>query len=635
MSGIVGIVNLDGAPIDRDLLRRMTDYMAFRGPDAREVWIDGNVGLGHAMLRTTWEAETEKQPLTKDGKVWLTADARIDGRRELIEKLEGKLARSLNPIPNDAELILRAYEVWSEDCVNHLIGDFALAIWDSSARRLFCARDHFGVKPFFFARVSNSFIFSNTLNTLRQDPRVSDALNEVAIGDYLLFGLNQDLSTTTFRDIQRLPAGHSLTLSNSSITTRRYWTPRISDPVRFRDRQTYAERFTELLTSAVEDRLRTSRVTVSMSGGLDSTSLAAIACDLLNHNVLACSIVYDTLIPDRERHYSTVAAGHIGIPITQLNADRYSLFDEQAAGDMDQPEPFLLSPLTGQFNDLLRVCANFGRVALTGYDGDAFMNEPPNSHFASSAKNLRLKDLLTSMGWYVLTQRGLPPIGFRTRIKQMLGKQRSESFYPEWIDREFETRINLRERCDEVFLPQRRKGAKQQASSDLGERRPSALHALNSRVWASLFEGYDPGATKLHLEIRHPFVDLRLVEYLLVVPAVPWCVNKHILRVAMKDRLPAAVLNRRKTPLAGDPALQLARDTGVRWLDSFEVNPQLGSFVNLKLRRSLADEQTPDGLWASLRVFALNHWLTNSRPVDRRTTENQVNKNREYKTSIA
>jgi asparagine synthase (glutamine-hydrolysing) len=160
------------------------------------------------------------------------------------------------------------------------------------------------------------------------------------------------------------------------------------------------------------------------------------------------------------------------------------------------------------------------------------------------------------------------------------------------------------------------------------------MWALHSKVWAPLFEGYDRSATRLNLELRHPFIDVRLVEYLLSIPTDPWCVNKHILRVAMKNRLPPAVINRPKTPLAGNPTLQLVRHGSVRWLDSFEVNPQLKSFVNLSLRRSIADELTPDGLWASLRVYALNYWLTNSQPVDRRA-ENQVNKDRAYRTSIA
>src|SRR5882724_3656061 len=86
VSGIVGIINLDGTPVDRALLMRMTEFMSFRGPDAQEIRIDGNVGFGHTMLRTTFEAETEKQPLTLDGKLWLSGDVRIDGRPELISE---------------------------------------------------------------------------------------------------------------------------------------------------------------------------------------------------------------------------------------------------------------------------------------------------------------------------------------------------------------------------------------------------------------------------------------------------------------------------------------------------------------------------------------------------------------------
>src|SRR5258705_3031965 len=204
MSGIVGIVNLDGAPIVQDLLWRMTHLMSFRGPDAQEIWIDGNVSFGHTLLRTTWEADTENQTLTLDGEIWLTADARIDGRAELINALKDKLAGRLHTRSlNDAELILYAYEAWGEDCVKHLIGDFAFAIWDGRERRLFCGRDHLGVKPFYYARVGNSFLFSNTLNCLRLHHAVSNELNDLAVADFLLFGFNQDKATTTFADIQR------------------------------------------------------------------------------------------------------------------------------------------------------------------------------------------------------------------------------------------------------------------------------------------------------------------------------------------------------------------------------------------------------------------------------------------------
>ena len=512
---------------------------------------------------------------------FINANVRLDGRAELIEKLTDKLI--LKPSPSDADLILYAYETWGEDCVKHLIGDFAFAIWDSRLQRFFCARDHFGVKPFFYTLISGSFAFSSTLNELRLDPKVSNMLSETAIGDYLLFGVNQDLSTTTFKDIHRLPPGHSLIVTDGVIKTRRYWTPGISNEVRFRDPESYVERFSELLSRAVKDRLCMNRVSVSMSGGLDSTSIAAIArAQIHDASALqACTVVYDSLIPDEERHYSTVAANHLGIPIMHLNADRYSLFDEQVPGDMDQPEPFLLSPLTGQFTDLLRLCAGFGAVALTGYDGDAFMNEP---------------------------QTWRPKI--QARLRRMLGRRPAGPLLPEWIDESFALRTNLHDRLKQSLT------------------KPVHLANPANPVWTSLFEGYDPGATKLNLEVRHPFIDVRLVEFLLAIPVVPWRVNKHILRSAMKDLLPAAVLNRPKTPLAADPALQLARRASVRWLDSFEVSPQLSAFVNLNRRRSLTDEETSDGLWANLRIFALNYWLTHSQPGVRRTSQNAGNDER-------
>src|SRR5689334_3593800 len=474
---------------------------------------------------------------------------------------------------------LNAYEKWGDDCVKHLFGDFAFAIWDDRRQRYFCARDHFGVKPFYYTYIDNEFAFSTSLNELRLNPRVSNELNEIAVGDYLLFGVNQDLSTTIFKDIHRLPPGHTLTVSNGSITTRRYWTPESSAEVRFRDPRSYVERFSELLAQAVRERVTSDRVAISMSGGLDSTSLAAITHSQ-DKDVHAFAVVYDSLIPDEERHYSTLAANHLGIPITHLSADRYGLFD----GQLDQPEPFLISALTGQFNDLLRLCADFSPIMLTGYDGDAFMSLHQRS---------RLR-------------------GVKRAIKRMLPKKRAatagrpySSFNESlsWVDESFAKRTNLIERWN--------KPAINPASPD-------------NPIWTALFEGYDRSSTKLNLEVRHPFIDVRLVEFLSSIPVQPWRVNKHILRVAMKDKLPAAVLNRRKTPLLVDPALQLVRRASVRCLESFEVSPQLRAFVNLNCPRSLADEETSDGLWANLRIFALNYWLTHSQPGVQRTSQTQV-----------
>jgi asparagine synthase (glutamine-hydrolysing) len=242
MSGIVGIVNTDGAPVDRGLLVRLTASLDYRGPDARAVWIDGHVGFGHTMLRTTDESVNERQPLCLDGSVWITADARVDGRAELRDKLGNESVAGLDTV-TDVELILHAYRRWDTACVDHLLGDFAFAIWDGRKQRLFCARDHFGVKPFFYARVGTALLFGNTLNCLRLHPGVSDTLNEVAIGDFLLFGTNQDPATTTFSDLRRLPGAHCLTWSRDRVDVSRYWSLPIDGHIRYKRSRDYVDHF--------------------------------------------------------------------------------------------------------------------------------------------------------------------------------------------------------------------------------------------------------------------------------------------------------------------------------------------------------------------------------------------------------
>src|SRR5688572_13109610 len=116
MSGICGIIRLDGTPVNHQVLARMTAYMAFRGPDAQDTWVNDACGLGHTMLRTTFESEHEHQPHSLDGQVWITADARIDGQAELRNKLkaQGRIVPATVP---DCELILHAYQAWGDDCV--------------------------------------------------------------------------------------------------------------------------------------------------------------------------------------------------------------------------------------------------------------------------------------------------------------------------------------------------------------------------------------------------------------------------------------------------------------------------------------------------------------------------------------
>jgi asparagine synthase (glutamine-hydrolysing) len=232
MSGIAGIVLPPGCQVDQRLLERMAESMAYRGPDGHHTWIEGSIGFAHALLQTD-DTREDPQPATLDGEVWITADARVDGRADLVRALEAA-GRTNAAESGDAQLILHAYHAWGDQCVEHLLGDFAFAIWDGRSRRLFCARDHFGVKPFYYAHVQGGFVFSNTLNCVRLHPETDDTLNELSVADFLLFGCHHDPTATTFSRIRRLAPAHALTHDGVMPTTRRYWTLPETGRVRYR-----------------------------------------------------------------------------------------------------------------------------------------------------------------------------------------------------------------------------------------------------------------------------------------------------------------------------------------------------------------------------------------------------------------
>jgi asparagine synthase (glutamine-hydrolysing) len=621
MSGIVGIINLDGAPVDRDLLGRMTDFMSFRGPDAQETWIDGNVGFGHTMLRTTFEAETEQQPLTLDGKVWLTADARIDGRSELIAELEGKLGRKLeiptrsnghaadSRVPNDAELILYSYEAWDEDCVKHLIGDFAFAIWDSRKRRLFCARDHFGVKPFYYAHVGNTFLISNTLNCIRLHPQISDSLNELALGDFLLFGFNHELTTTSFADIRRLPPAHYLEVSQSKKYSKCYWRLPIDGKVRYRNDRDYIAHFKNLLTTTVGDRLRTSSAGVFMSGGLDSTTVAAVAFECLSNRLgsfqlHAHNIFHKELFSDEENFYSGLVANSLGIPITYLIADDYKLYDGWDRQEIRKPEP-TESPLLVMAYDHLKQVEEHSRVVLTGYGVDPALRQS-HSHGIDRLKRGEFRDLAQEIAWFIFERHQLPRLGFRGWLKGLYRAAIKEPAFPVWLNKNFVGRAALVDRWHQV----------NSVPKVVHPTRGKGYQSLTDPFWPDRFESYDPGVTYVPCEVNHPFFDIRLMNYLLAIPTVPWCVNKELIRKAMHGILPELVRRRPKTVLAADPVRTRMQQHEVSWIDSFAATTELSDYVNRAAIPALVSEDNPDEVWRNVRPLCLNLWLLNRNSIE-------------------
>ena len=602
MSGLVGIWNLDGAPVDRPLLERMTSWLALRGPDAQEAWNQGPLGMGHALLRTTYESEHEHQPFTLEG-VTVVADLRLDARAELIASLDAH-GREVSPSSPDAELLLHAYHVWGDGCSEHLLGDFAFAIWDPGRQRLFCARDPFGVKPFFYVRVQNTFVFSNTLDCIRLHPAVSNRLNEMAMADFLLFDSIQDPAATAFAEIQRLPAAHALTASADGIAVRRYWSLPDEDPLEMRRPAECVERFRALLHAAVQDRLRTPRASIQYSGGLDSNSVAAAALHWRRASESSIPLRGFTascapLIPDEEGRYAATAARALGIPLEILPGDGYAPFDQQRQRELRTPEP-CTDPFAPFTRDLNIATAAYAPVTLTGQGGDPAFSSSLSCHFRGLIRQRRFGRILRDLGRFFSAEGRFSRLYARTRLRVLSGKVHSPNLYPAWLNPEFAARLGLRARWEEVNRPT---PAPQRAP------RPSAYETLRSVFWSQMFETLDPGFTRLPLEFRHPFFDLRVLRFVLRLPALPWCSDKELLRQTLRGVLPDEIRLRRKTPLVADPVLAALRNDTTRWTSRLVRGGSLEPFIQIERVPEVAGETDGMRAWINLRPLSLQIWL--------------------------
>ena len=601
MSGIVGIFHRDGAPVDRKLLESLVNSLAYRGPDARGCWTDAAVGLGHTLLRTAQESSEERQPASFEERYWITADARLDGRRQLLSEL-APVGGGTGPSVTDSQLILRAYAKWGAACLEHLRGDFSFAIWDAHNQQLFCARDQFGVKPFYYASLGSLVIFSNTLDCLRRFPGVSAKLNDLAIADFLLFDMIREPGATAFADIQRLPPAHSLVCDRGAVCVRRYWVLPVRAPLQHGRAEECVEQFRELLDQAVGDRLRSDCAGVLMSGGLDSPTVAYSAQRVLVRRGSASGLcayteVFDSLIPHEERRYSGLVAEALKIPIEFQASDGMQLGEQRDLGH-SWPEPVHLLSAEGGLAQMRQIALR-KRVVLTGFGADPALSCLLTAHFLQMFKQRQFGRALWEAMRYLMAERRFSRLYLRTRWRRWFASKVQSSDYPEWLNPDLEKRLRLRERWKTLS----------ESPTQHAAVRPVAYGAMLDAMWPDLFEGYDAGVTHVPVEVCHPFFDLRLVDFLLALPALPWCSDKELLRQAARGILPEAVRLRRKSALPAEPLVALLERPESAGVDFFEAVPELRQYVERQLVPKVFGERDAWSAWIHLRPLSLNRWL--------------------------
>ena len=619
MSGIAGLWRLDGRPTEFDL-DRMLVRLAHRGLDGAGAWRDASVALGQRMLHTTPESRHERQPLTNsEGDLVLTADARLDNREELCSLLCAPCSAP------DAELILRAYERWGERCPERLLGDFAFAIWDARRQIVFCARDHFGVKPFYYHhRPGHLFAFASEIKGLLALPDVPRRLNETRVADYLV-PLLEDKEITFYEEIVRLPPAHRMTVTRAGVRIEQYWALDPEREIRMKSDAEYADGFREIFTEAVRCRLRSAFPVGSMlSGGLDSSSIVCVARDLLaadgSRPLHTFSVVFPDLPECDEREYIDAVISSNGVAPHFVRGDRLSPLDDLDRALAVQDEPFYAPNLFLHWGLYGAARAADMRVILDGLDGDTTI-----SHGIGY-----LRELVGAGRWVraVREARGLSrQLGVATR-RILLAKVLKPAL-SQWLRRPPRAAHASRTKAgaDDIIAPNFARHvrlADRMRALGSADRLPARTErqdhhrTLRLGLLPLVLEVADHAARAWRLEPRYPYFDKRLVEFCLALPGEQklhdgW--TRMVLRRAMQGVLPPEIQWRvGKADLSAGFLRGMVDGVARPAIEAlFVTSAPIGAYVDLaRLRAVHQAAASPGGERGALTIWkalTLNRWL--------------------------
>ena len=552
MSVIAGIYERGKAHPDPLLVMRMIDSMSYRANDGSRLENPGSVCLAHAMLHTTPESLQESQPLySLDRQLCLTADARVDNRDELICELDDA-ETMVHKQATDADLILAAYQTWGDECPRRIIGDFAFAIWDQPKRRLFCARDPVGIKPFFYHASHHTFRWASEPAAFFQDSTISREPNLRLLGLYLL-NYFYESEETLYKNILRLPGGHFLVVTSQEIKRARYWDVDARKTIQYQSASEYSEHFLSLFRQAVKSSIRScAPVGSQLSGGLDSSSIVCTAQLLSEKEPFSSdgletfSAVFGGLPCDERRYIQAVIDqvkpranyfeyenNHWGCDVEEITQYRDVLY---------LPTLFIMAPA-------FQVAQNKGiRVMLSGLGGDDFL-ETRLEFLTDLMLQRRFRQLIPAFKdlsrlysrspaslFFNFCLKPVIPKKWKVAVKRILRSQKESA--PFWMNP-----VKFRSLKAEGHLKMEQIGQRFDSHA-----KQHIYESVFSRwTGSTVFDTNDRFGARFSLERRYPFFDRRLIEFFFALPEEQrWShgISKGLLRRAMKNILPEAVRRR-------------------------------------------------------------------------------------------
>ena len=551
MSGIFGIYNRNGKPVEKDIAITMLDAMSYWDPDERDVWIDGSVALGHTMLWNTPESKHEHLPLQENVYV-LTMDARIDNRDELAKEIELP-NRPLSEV-GDSEFILGAYKKWGKECPKHLLGDFSFAIWDEKKQQLFCARDHVGVKQFYYHLSDELFLFGNDLKGLTKYPDISQTINDEAVANYIVNHQLLSNTITFFETFKKLPPAHTLIVTKTTIEEKCYWRLEDTPKVKLPNAEAYAKKLRELLKEAVYARMRSDYlITSHLSGGLDSSSIAVLAARKLKEKgekLLAFNWLHEPGEGDDPEHHewanSKMIAEAEGIDhhyVTLTAEDIYKYMSERDIAYGETATFWYEYPVreATQKRGSRTILSGWGGDELVSYHGQSFYSDLfVHGKFLKLFKELNvkvkkktnIKHILSILYHYLLMP--LLPRSLYCKMPKVTCSEASFSF----VKKEFMDVVKKERNRSRVLTRQPQKTI-----------RDHMLAYWKNGHIQSRIESWERASVSNHLEYAYPLLDKRILEFAVSVPA-EYFINsgngRYIFYLVVKEYLPKKILSVQK-----------------------------------------------------------------------------------------
>jgi len=620
MCGIFGIVS---RKIDESHLKKATDLLAHRGPNASGFFVEDGVGLGHRRLSII-DLEGGHQPMfNEDESLCIVFNGEIYNFPMLHDDLVARGHRFKTR--SDTETILYAYEEWGEDCVQHLRGMFAFAIWDRRAKKLFVARDRFGIKPLFYAERGSTFYFASEMKAILADSTVRQEMDETALACYFSLSYIPG-SMTIYKSIRKLLPGHTLSWQNGRVSIRKYWDIAY-EPDRSKGEDFFINRFMDLFQESIRLHLISDvPLGAFLSGGIDSSAVVAMMSMVTDRpvNTFCMGFGGDSGGYLDERRYARLVADRY-----KTNHKEYEIlpeadglldkivrcFDEPFADDSTIPSYFVCK--IAKENVTVAESGLGGDEAFAGYE--RYLGFRARAHYAKLPLVVRERLIRRFVDGLTERSDGHYTVNHMKRFVRSSSQDDGNAYYgylsrlnPSIQGSLFSDALRFRKYLEAprelilghfscISIEDERDALNKVFYCDVKTYLPEDILAVTDRM--SMYHA---------LEVRVPFLDHPLMEFCATIPPemkMKWFRKKYLLKKAVRTILPAEVIDHRKQGFVGPMTQWLKNDLRAYAADTLsEKNLKKHGLLNHATIKNILDEhfsgrEIHDTLIWSLLVF--------------------------------